>query len=121
MGPISRPSGIAKPLPPRVHALHSRIGKERYGYRSARDGFGACLCGIQREGGENMRRFAALAAALLVSTVSAIAATAGERASAIYVSGRVPIIHPSKTLSAIRAPGLSPRQVTPPGTDINTW
>jgi photosystem II stability/assembly factor-like uncharacterized protein len=65
-----------------------------------------------------MRRYVAIAAALLVPAVSA---TAGERASTAYVSGRMPIVGPSKTLSAVRAAGLSPRQITPSGADVNTW
>src|SRR6476619_6469677 len=68
-----------------------------------------------------MRRCAAIAAALVIPTVSAIAAAPNGRPSTVYVSGRVPIVGPSKALSAIRASGLSPRRVTPSGASVNTW
>lgn len=68
-----------------------------------------------------MRRYAVFAAALLIASASAIAAPAGGRPSTVYVSGRIPIIHPSKTLSASRAAGLAPKRLTPPGAGVNTW
>ena len=67
------------------------------------------------------RRYCAIVASMIVPTVSAIAGTADGSTQTTYVSARVPIVGSSKALSAVRAPGLSPKQVTPPGERANTW
>src|SRR5689334_9323943 len=63
----------------------------------------------------------ALVAAMLITAVSAVAATANSHAMARYVSARIPVIGASTTLSALRASGLTPQQITPPGARTNTW
>jgi photosystem II stability/assembly factor-like uncharacterized protein len=67
------------------------------------------------------RPYGALVAFLLISPVSAIAATANSPPSTTYVNARVPIVHPSKVLSAVRPAAMHPRRVTSPGASVNTW
>lgn len=63
----------------------------------------------------------ALVVSLLIAAASAAMAAANGRASTSYVSARVPVTHPAKSLSAVRPSGLSPKHVTPSGAAVNTW
>lgn len=65
------------------------------------------------------RHCVALVASTLIIAAPALAANS--QSSMKYVSARVPVVGLSKTLSATRPAGLSPRRPTAPKAAVNTW